>query len=79
MWGEYGMGWNGGIFSIIHMGLWWILLTVGIVALVKWLWTGSPDGARRTPNRALEILDERYARGEIEKSEFEAKKRDLKR
>jgi len=33
--------------------------------------------ARATPDRALTILREGYARGEIERDEFQAKKRDL--
>ncbi len=78
MWGDYGMGWTWGIFGIIHMALWWILLAVGIVALVKWLKSGPADGAPGAGSRALEILDERYARGEIGKEEFEAKRCDLK-
>ena len=77
MWGEYGMGW--GIFGAIHMVLWWVLLVLGSVVLVKWLMTGPPGGKRGSANRALEILEERYARGEINKEEFDTKKRDLKR
>ena len=76
MWSEYGMGW--GIFGAIHMVLWWVLLILGSVVLVKWLMAGSSGGTRSTANRAHEILEERYARGEIGKEEFDAKKRDLK-
>ncbi|MCC7184338.1 MAG: SHOCT domain-containing protein [Rhodocyclaceae bacterium] len=79
MWGDYGMGWTWGIFGIIHMVLWWILLIVGIVVLVQWLRTGRAEGGRGAASHALEILEERYARGEIEKAEFDAKRRDLKR
>ena len=78
MWGDYGMGWGWGIFGAIHMVLWWALLIVGIAVLVKWLMAETPGGTRGAANRALEILQERYARGEIGKEEFDAKKRDLK-
>ncbi len=78
MWGDYGMGWGWGIFGAIHMVLWWALLIVGIAVLVKWLMAETQGGARGAANRALEILQERYARGEIGKEEFDAKKRDLK-
>jgi putative membrane protein len=47
---------------------------VGLIALVRWLVT--PGRASRT-DTALEILRQRYARGEINKEEFDAKKRDL--
>ena len=53
------------------------LLIVGIVAGVKWL-TGQAQGQRQsTENSALDILKKRYARGELTKEEFEAKKLDI--
>jgi putative membrane protein len=67
----WGPGW--GLFGFLHMGLWWILLILGIAVLAKWLFSG---GTRRGSD-ALEVLRERYARGEIQKEEFEQKKRDL--
>ena len=79
MMGEWGWGHGfGGIFMV----LWWVLVVVGIVALVKWLMESSAlrgrnadrDGAGKT---ALDILNERYARGEIEQEEFLRKKREL--
>jgi len=68
----YGFG-----FGIPGIGMWifWILLIVAIVWAVKLL------SDRSTPrvggNSALEILQQRYARGEIERDEYEAKRRDL--
>lgn len=72
------MGWGGGWgwFGLIHMVLWWFLIILGIVVLAKWLFGGGP-GRGSPEQRALEILAERYARGEIDKKEFEEKKRDL--
>lgn len=74
-WGGYGMGW--GIFGALHMLLWWVLIILGIVVLVKWLFSGRARSAQGIENRALEVLKERYARGEIGKDEFDQKKRDL--
>jgi putative membrane protein len=74
--GGYGMGWFGGIFMIIF----WILLIIGLVFLIKWLvqsTKGDSGSHRSASSSALEILKERYARGEINKQEYEEKKRDL--
>lgn len=54
----------------------WGLVVVAIVFAIRWVARMGRAGA--TSDRALEILRERYARGEIEKDEFEAKKRDLR-
>ena len=35
MWGEYGMGWGWGVFGALHMFLWWVVIILGIVLLVK--------------------------------------------
>jgi len=74
-WGGYGMSW--GMFGALHMLLWWILIILGIVVLIKWLFGGSSRRDSGTADRALEILKERYARGEIGKDEFDQKRRDL--
>ncbi|MBI4608121.1 MAG: SHOCT domain-containing protein [Candidatus Rokubacteria bacterium] len=52
----------------------WVLVIVGIVLGIRWL-VGA--GRASGPDRAVEILRERYARGEISREEFEARKRDL--
>ena len=76
LWGDYGWGWGMG-FGMIGMVLFWVLVILGIVILVKWI-AGSSSSASQPPAKtALDILKERYARGEIDKQEFEEKKRDL--
>jgi putative membrane protein len=76
MWGYMGdMGWGSGWgwFGLTHALLWWVLLALGIAVLAKWLFGGGD----RNDNRALDVLKERYARGEIGKEEYEQKRRDL--
>jgi putative membrane protein len=78
MWSDMGSwGWGWGVFGALHMVLWWVLIILGIVVLIKWLSASGSRPERDTGNRALEVLKERYARGEIGKDEFEQKKRDL--
>lgn len=67
-----GYGWMG--LGWIFMALFWVLIIVGIVALLQWLGMSGKGASRKTP---LEILQERYARGEIEREEYEQKRRDL--
>ena len=71
-------GWLPG-FGWIFMLLFWGLVILGIVAIVKWIVAGGASGNTEKSKTALEILEERYARGEIEREEFEQKKRDLAR
>ena len=75
MMGHWGFGWFGGISMIVF----WILVLVVLIFFIKWL---VQSGAREktiggNTDRALEILRERYAQGEIDKEEFETKKTDL--
>jgi len=80
MWGDMGTmgwGWGWGMLGTVHMLLWWVLIVLGIAVLAKWLFTSGPRHQAGAGASALEILKERYARGEIGKDEFEQKKRDL--
>lgn len=97
-WGGSGVG---GIFSLIFMVGFWILVVVGIVLVVRAL-TGPRHDAGTPPSHAyppqmpmappygpqatsvtpagveaLRILEERYARGDIDREEFLQRKADL--
>lgn len=77
------MGWGGGMgwFGGIMMFLFWAAFMVGLIILIRWLWlsTSSKAGGRPSgEDTALGILRERYAKGEIDKEEFEAKLKTLK-
>ena len=58
------------------MWLFWILLIVVIVWAVKAV-AGSRNNPSEKRKSALDILRERYARGEINKEAFEQKSKDL--
>jgi putative membrane protein len=75
-----GMGLGFGLFGLLFMILFW----VGLIALAVWL-VGTlfgRNGRRVTPSgdhelSAREILDQRYARGELTREQYELMKQDL--
>ena len=76
-WGMHPMWWIGGVWGIgmmLMMLVFWGLVITGIVLAIRWLATQGRESRR---DSALAILRERYARGEINREEFEAKRRDL--
>jgi putative membrane protein len=52
----------------------WVLFIVGLIVGIRWL---IGKGKEQKQDSAIEILRQRYARGEINKEEFEAKRKDL--
>jgi putative membrane protein len=68
MWGA------GGLVMMLMMLTVWGLVITGVVFGIRWL---ARQGRDERPDRALDILRERYARGEINKEEFEARRKDL--
>ena len=77
MMGFSSMGLGGGWMWLgwIWMILFWGLAILAIVALVRWLTNqGRSEAKGKT---ALDIIQERYAKGEINKKEFEEKSKDL--
>ena len=76
MMGPWGMGWFGVIFVIFIV----LLVIVAVIILLPRLRQNYKIDEVETSSgmsNALEILKERYARGEIDKTEFEEKKKDL--
>ena len=70
-----GMGWIGMILGFIFF----ILIIIGVIFLIVWIvkratHSGIED---KTGSKALEVLKERYAKGEITKEQYESMKRDL--
>ncbi len=68
MWGPWGIGMM--LMMLVFLGLVIAALVLGI----RWLVT---QGREPRTDSALDILRQRYARGEINKEEFETKKREL--
>ncbi|AEH39430.1 SHOCT domain-containing protein [Halopiger xanaduensis] len=66
-WGAFG-GW---------MFLWPIVLLGLLALLITWAGSRHRDDRADRPDRALEELRERYARGELSEDEFERRRRNL--
>ena len=82
MWNEpFGMmsgwGWFGPFHFIIPL-LFWGLIITAVVMFVRYAF-GWGDHPLRMERRSsgLEVLEERYARGEINRDEYQEKKRDI--
>lgn len=75
-WGMMGPGMMGGFGGMGLMSLVWIvvlgLIIWAIVAAVR-----HPANSSGSANSALDVLKRRYATGEINKKEYEEKKKDL--
>ncbi len=70
-------GWGHMFFGSLMMILFWGGIVLLIILAVRWIGGGpthrhAPLAARKTP---IDILQERFARGEIDKDEFEERKR----
>jgi putative membrane protein len=77
MWDGMGnFGWGFGMFV---MALFWLVLAVALVWIVRAIWDRRTvrEGPGPRAESPLEILQRRYARGEIDRTEFEEKRKDL--
>ena len=82
-WRGYGYGWGygmmGGYGNVFLMPVIWIV----VVGLIVWAVVaavqrpGESGGSTHSSDSALEVLKRRYAGGEINKDEFEQRRRDL--
>ena len=64
----------GGLVMMLMMLVFWGFVIAGLVIGLRWL---AGQGRPTHHDGAYEILRQRYARGEIDKQEFETRKRDL--
>jgi putative membrane protein len=76
MMGGWGMGWLG----MIIMVLFWGIIIAGVVLFIRWpiQSTSSPkNNSDSMRPKAIDILKERYGRGEIKRNDYETMKRDI--
>lgn len=68
-----GYGFGGGL----GMGLWWIVIVALLVAVAVFVTRRAGDGGAVAHESPRDVLDRRYASGEIDRKEYEQMKRDL--
>ena len=75
-------GWGSMGWMMLFNGLFWLVILGTIIVALGWLarspWrAGDHPAPRQRISPGIDILEERYARGEINRDEFLQKKRDL--
>lgn len=71
MWND-GMGWTGWLLMSLTAIAFWALVVVAVVALFRGT-RSDPKQARDVSDDARRILDQRFARGEIDTDEYHAR------
>lgn len=71
-WYHEGVGWGGWLVMVVGMVAFWGLAVWAVIAIFRSTQpsTGGDATAHRDP---LDILDERFARGEIDETEYRAR------
>lgn len=78
--GGYMMGFGWGVWPLVHIFFWLLFLaaiaaaTIAVARVLGGKRPGTGDEARPS---ALDLLDERYARGEIDRDEYLQRKKDI--
>jgi len=78
--GPWMMDWSGGWFGMMFGPIFMILVLAGVIAAVVILvrgFGGPAYGPNRSSHTSIDILKERYARGEIDKAEYEERRKVL--
>jgi putative membrane protein len=77
-WYDHGSDWGGWIWMMLVMVVFWGLVIFAVVALFRGTSRSStPNGAVRREQDPLEVLDGRFARGEIDAEEYHARREAL--
>lgn len=69
-WYQDGVGWGGWIVMTLVMVAFWALVVFAVVAIFRGTSSSSRPADRSTDRDPMQILEERFARGEIDAEEF---------
>ena len=73
MWSN-GMGWGGWLFMVLATVSFWALVAFAVVALFRGTRSDTTPHPRSGDQDASQVLDQRFARGEIDADEYRARK-----
>lgn len=77
-WYNDGVGWGGWIMMSLAMVAFWGLVIFAVVAIFRGTSRDTGRSDRATHRNPMEILDERFARGEIDADEYRARQEVLR-
>lgn len=69
-WYQDGTGWGGWLVMAVAMIAFWALVVVAVIALFRGVTSSRDSSSRQDP---MDILDQRFARGEIDEDEYHAR------
>jgi uncharacterized membrane protein len=67
-----GIGWGWLGLGLLHMVVFWVLVSVAFAALFRWR-----SGGSQSESNAMDILNTRYANGEFTREQFGQLKREI--
>lgn len=74
-WG--GWGWLGPFHFIVPILFWGLIITVVVLLIRYAIGSGRQASRSERTSPGLDVLEERYARGEVKRDEYLEKKRDI--
>ena len=77
-WYNDGVGWGGWIMMSLAMVAFWGLVIFAVVAIFRGTSRAPERGDRVTRPDPMQILDERFARGEIDEDDYHARQEVLR-
>lgn len=72
------MNYDGHFFGGGYMWILWLVITVGVFFLIQNVFKGSKNDSYDSES-PMDILNKRYARGEIEEEEYNRRRKELER
>lgn len=73
MWHGDGLGWGGWLIMGMTVAAFWVFVVVAVIALTR-VFREPGSGKRPTRPDPRQLLDERFARGELDAEEYEARR-----